>query len=163
MEENNLNIEAPEETLVVSEPEISEPEISEPVVETPEPEVKVEETPAEETPVFETYKISEAEESKDSNIISTNDLSQGSNMVQGMGSVANGVIGATKVERKTEKPAAPVKKTVAIHSTKNVSLPGVGKVYRGYNIVTQDQADKWLQRNHIRLATPEEVAKEFGR
>jgi hypothetical protein len=39
----------------------------------------------------------------------------------------------------------------------------VGKVYRGYNIVTKEQADKWLTRDHIRLATPEEVAQEFGR
>ena len=55
------------------------------------------------------------------------------------------------------------KKTVAVHSTKNVSWSEVGKVYRGYNIVTPQQAEKWLTRNHIRLATPEEVAKEFGR
>jgi hypothetical protein len=39
----------------------------------------------------------------------------------------------------------------------------VGKVYRGYNIVEKDAADKWLTRSHIRMATPEEVAKEFGK
>jgi hypothetical protein len=32
---------------------------------------------------------------------------------------------------------------------------------QGYNIVTKEQADKWLTRDHTRLATPEEVAKEF--
>ena len=60
--------------------------------------------------------------------------------------------------------SAPKKsnKTVAIHSTKNVSWSGVGKVYRGYNIVTPEQAEKWLERSHVRLATPEEVAKEFN-
>lgn len=51
---------------------------------------------------------------------------------------------------------------VAVHSTRNVTWNGVGKVYTGYNIVTQEQADKWLTRDHIRLATPQEVAKEFG-
>lgn len=52
--------------------------------------------------------------------------------------------------------------TVAIHSTKNVSWEGVGEVKTGYNIVSKKEADMWLKRNHTRLATPEEVAKEFG-
>ena len=53
--------------------------------------------------------------------------------------------------------------TVAIHSSKNVSWPGVGKVLKGYNIVTKPISEKWLQRDHIRIATPEEVAKDFGK
>jgi hypothetical protein len=52
--------------------------------------------------------------------------------------------------------------TVAIHSTKNVTWPNIGKVYRGYNIVDRAIANKWLTRNHIREASPEEVAREFG-
>jgi len=59
-------------------------------------------------------------------------------------------------------PAAQRKATVAIHSTKNVVWEGVGKVEKGYNIVTKAQADKWVTRSHIRLATPEEVAREYG-
>jgi hypothetical protein len=55
------------------------------------------------------------------------------------------------------------KNTVAIHSSKNVSWPGVGKVLKGYNIVTKPISEKWLQRDHIRIATPEEVAKDFGK
>lgn len=51
---------------------------------------------------------------------------------------------------------------VAIHSTKNVFLPGVGKVLKGYNIVKRDAAEKWLARDHIREATPEEIAREYG-
>jgi len=163
MEENNFIEDA---QPVVAEP-VAEPvaeSVVEPVVEAPMPETKVEEqTTAPELSSWEKYKIAAAEENKDAGVITTNNLAQGSNTVQGMGSVANGVIGATQVERTPEKPAAPQKKTVAIHSTKNVSLPGVGKVYRGYNIVTPDQAEAWLKRSHIRLATPEEVAKEFGR
>jgi hypothetical protein len=155
MEENNfINDEQPVVMEQVSEAPMPTTE-SEPVVESveePKPEISA----------WEKYKVAAAEESKDSGVISTNNLAP-STLVQGMGSVANGVIGATQVERTPEKPAAPQKKTVAIHSTKNVSLPGVGKVYRGYNIVTPDQAEEWLKRSHIRLATPEEVAKEFGR
>jgi hypothetical protein len=52
---------------------------------------------------------------------------------------------------------------VAIHSTKNVSWSGVGSVSRGYNIVTKEASVKWLTRYHIRLATPEEVARDFGK
>jgi len=80
-------------------------------------------------------------------------------------SVANDVIGSSSAERKdTVAPKAdPVGKvTVAVHSTKNVIWEGVGKVSKGYNIVSKEQADKWLTRKHIRLATPEEVAREYG-
>jgi hypothetical protein len=38
----------------------------------------------------------------------------------------------------------------------------VGKVNRGYNIVTEEEAEQWATRNHIRIATPQEVAKEYG-
>jgi hypothetical protein len=89
--------------------------------------------------------------------------------VQHLDAVGNGAIGV-KVVEKTEKKAEPKAKkeepkadTVAIHSTRNVTWQGVGKVYFGYNIVTKEQADQWLTRNHVRLATPEEVAKEFGK
>ena len=51
---------------------------------------------------------------------------------------------------------------VAVHSTKNVYWPGVGKILKGYNIVTKEQADQWLTRDHTRIALPEEVAKEYG-
>jgi hypothetical protein len=87
--------------------------------------------------------------------------------VPALGSVGEGAIGATTTVRQPrtakKKAEAPVAEKVAIHSTKNVTWQGVGKVYRGYNIVTQEAADQWLTRSHARLATPEEVAKEFGK
>ncbi len=163
MEENNFNNEAPVENIVAPEAPVEEPAVAEPVVEAPMPETKVEEVAAENN--IEAS-VSEATESTDA--ITTADLSRSSSdTVQSVGSIVNGVIGVAQTPRqvKNEKSVAPKKssKTVAVHSTKNVSLPGVGKVYRGYNIVTPEQAEKWLERNHIRLATPEEVAKEFGR
>jgi hypothetical protein len=87
--------------------------------------------------------------------------------VQALGSVAEGVIGATTApktpeKKKTAKPESK-KDKVALYSTKNVTWSEVGKVYRGYNIVDKDAAEKWLTRSHIRVATPEEVAKEFGK
>ena len=87
--------------------------------------------------------------------------------VQALGSVAEGVIGATTApkapEKKKSAKPADAKETVALYSERNVTWSGVGKVYRGYNIVEKDAADQWLTRSHIRIATPEEVAKEFGK
>ena len=86
--------------------------------------------------------------------------------IQALGAVAEGVIGATTAAvaapRKKNSKSQEKKETVALYSTKNVSWSEVGKVYRGYNIVEKDAAEKWLTRSHIRTATPEEVAKEFG-
>jgi len=145
MENNNENpiveeavYEAPVfETPVVEEP-VAEPIVEAPVVEEA-PQVDAIEAPAYQAP----------EE------------------VQALGSVEEGVIGATTApkapERKKKEKAAEVKETVALFSTKNVTWSEVGKVYRGYNIVEKDAAEKWLTRSHIRIATPEEVAKEFGK
>ena len=85
--------------------------------------------------------------------------------------VEGGAMGSAKVAKKKAAPkpkksskkdeeVAPEK--VAVFSTRNVTWSGVGKVYRGYNIVTKEQSEQWLNRDHIRLATPDEVAKEFG-
>jgi hypothetical protein len=85
--------------------------------------------------------------------------------IQGLGNV-NGAIGVAMTPVGKKKPAKKTsekKETVALHSTKNVTWSGVGKVYRGYNIVEKNASEKWLTRSHIRVATPEEVAKEFGK
>lgn len=109
-------------------------------------------------------KITEVEESAlDNNVITAPSFP--ASTVPSMGVVEQGVIGSTKSElkpkksenKKSEKKAD----TVAIYSTKNVTWSGVGKVYRGYNIVEKSAADKWLTRSHVRIATPEEVALEF--
>lgn len=139
--ENPIVEEAVYEAPVFEAPVVEEP-VAEPIVETP----VVEETPqvdAIEAPVY-----------------------QAPEEVQALGSVADGVIGATTAPvapaRNKSSKAAEVKEKVALYSTKNVSWSEVGKVYRGYNIVDKDAAEKWLTRSHIRTATPEEVAKEFG-
>jgi hypothetical protein len=85
--------------------------------------------------------------------------------VQALGNV-NGAIGATTApvaKKPVGKKPAENKETVALRSTKNVTWSGVGKVYTGINIVEKDAAEKWLTRSHITIATPEEVAKEFGK
>lgn len=87
---------------------------------------------------------------------------------KGIGLVGNGAIGSVTVpvqkkKKKNKDADKPKEETVAIYSTKNVTWNGVGKVYRGYNIVSKSDAKKWLTRNHIREARPEDVAREFGR
>lgn len=87
------------------------------------------------------------------------------NTKPGLGPVGDGALGSTTINVEPKKKAAkttPEVEKVAVYSTKNVTWNGVGKVYRGYNIVTKEQADQWTTRDHIRLATPQEVAKEFG-
>jgi hypothetical protein len=102
----------------------------------------------------------------------TNSVARGqkksvSNEIKVVGLVGNGAIGSTtqkmsmSAETKVVKKKQEVEK-VALHSTKNVSWPGVGKISKGYNIVGVDKAESWLTRDHVRTATPEEVAREFG-
>lgn len=64
---------------------------------------------------------------------------------------------------KQNKSTSSKEETVAIYSSKNVSWAGIGKVTKGYNIVTSPASEKWLTRDHIRIATPQEVAREFGK
>lgn len=136
----------------------------------------VEETPvAEETPVVaqeapvveETPAPVEEPKKEEQEVIGAPRYEGGSDTVQAVGITNNGAIGTANVERPVKKAAAPKKAksqdTVAILSTRNVTWNGVGKVYRGYNIVSKEAAEKWLTRDHCRIATPEEVAKGFGK
>lgn len=85
----------------------------------------------------------------------------------GVATIESGAIASTNVKApkpKAEKPVAAVKEeTVAIHSTRNVNWQGVGSVKLGVNIVSKEAAEQWLKRDHIKLVTPEEVAKEFNK
>jgi hypothetical protein len=77
----------------------------------------------------------------------------------------DGVLGskpAVKVEKKkTVKPKVEGE-TVAVYSKRNISWTYVGELIKGYNIVPEAMLEKWLTRDGVRIATPEEVAKEFG-
>lgn len=80
----------------------------------------------------------------------------------------NGVLGSTapveqEVHAAPAAPSAPLTSDkVAVFSTRNASWGEFGKVYNGYNILSPKAAEAWLTRDHCRIATPEEVAKEFG-
>ena len=149
------------EELVIETPVVE----AAPVVE--EAPVAVEENNPVEDTVVETPIVIE-EPKIEQEVIGTPSYNGGSDSVQTIGLVGDGAIGATTAPRPAKKPSvgkkAPSKDdSVAVYSTKNVTWAEVGKVYRGYNIVSKDAAEKWLTRSHVRLATPEEVAKEFGK
>lgn len=109
-----------------------------------------------------------AEESVDNKVISSEDTPKSSKSKKTtLSEVDNGVIGSSWADRKdvvtpNTKFNDKKEETVAIFSTRNVTWPNVGKVSTGYNIVKASEAEKWLTRSHVRLATPEEVAKEYN-
>lgn len=145
--ENNNHEFSEENNNPVNVESVEPAHVEEPVVEAPaEPVVEpVVEAPAvEEAPVVETPAEPEAE--------------------QALGFTKTGAIGSMAADgpKKKIKPATDLGDKVALHSTSNVRWPEVGSLYKGYNIVTKDQADKWLTRSHVRLATPEEVKKALG-
>ena len=127
----------------------------------------VEEVTLEPVQVEEVLAIVEAPEAEEQAVVGTDAFAPSTAEVQAVGSVADGAIGVATTPRPAKKSAPAKKKaaqeTVALHSTKNVTWPGVGKVYSGYNVVDKAAADQWLTRSHIRVATPEEVAKAFGK
>lgn len=143
---DDIVMDAPAE---VAEEKVEEPSAPEPVVEAPVVEA---------APVVEPVK---------EDVITTPSF-PGSQEVNMVGFVGNGAIGsvtAPRPKKTSVKKSVAEKKveTVAVFSTRNVTWTGVGKVYRGYNIVEKAAAEKWLTRDHVRLATPDEVKQEFGK
>jgi len=139
------------------------------VIETPKVEDApiAEAAPVEEVAVVEEPKVEEPK-SEESEVIGAPRYSSTNDTVQAVGVTNGGAIGTTEAPKAPKKaPAAPKKvkseDKVAIHSTRNVTWPGVGKVYRGYNILSKAEAEQWLTRDHCRTATPEEVAKGYTR
>lgn len=102
---------------------------------------------------------------KDKNIIASPEPRQAAKKTTAAKTLPDDIIGSNvpvTAPKKSTVSGQDRKVTVAIHSTKNVVWEGVGKIDKGYNIVSKAEADKWLTRSHVRLATPEEVAREYG-
>ena len=71
----------------------------------------------------------------------------------------------TPREEAIEKPQAKKAKEdkVALFSGTNIFWNGVGELVKGYNIVTKEVSEKWLTHKLVRIATPQEVAKHYGK
>ena len=98
-------------------------------------------------------------------ITAPNKAGKGGKKKSSLGGVNNsdviGSAGASKPAKSTVK-AVSKKATVAIYSERNARWGDVGEISKGYNFVTKEQAEQWLTRKHVREATPEEVASEYG-
>jgi hypothetical protein len=114
-------------------------------------------------PLIEKYKEAVKAQEERNDVISSDRMATSPNL--SVASNEENVIGSASAEKKeTAKPkVSESKDTIAIYSTRNVNWSGVGQVSKGYNIVTKQAADKWATRDHIRIATPEEVARDFGK
>jgi hypothetical protein len=82
-------------------------------------------------------------------------------------SVEDGVIGTGKVSKKKAAPAPKVAEPekgekVAIFASRNIHWQGMGKVQKGYAIVSKEDAEKWVTLSAVRLATPEEIKTYLG-
>jgi hypothetical protein len=82
-----------------------------------------------------------------------------------LGQIQDGIMGvgiAHEPERKSPKVTPEKNNKVAIYSSKNLYWGEVGRLLKGYNIVTAEQAEQWLTTKHTRIATPEEVAGAYN-
>ena len=70
-----------------------------------------------------------------------------------------------KEKSQLQKPAKKTKskdaKKIALYSDKNLHI-GAASLKIGYNIVSEEAAEKWLKNKSVRKATPEEVKTAFG-
>jgi hypothetical protein len=57
---------------------------------------------------------------------------------------------------------AEPKEKVALYSERNLHWVGVGELKIGYNIVTKEQADKWVSNKSVREASPEELKGAYN-
>lgn len=70
--------------------------------------------------------------------------------------------------KKTTKPKVEPKKEekpsqVAVYSEGKLVHPALGRLVKGYNVVTPETAEEWIRvSNKVRMATPEEVALAYG-
>jgi hypothetical protein len=67
-----------------------------------------------------------------------------------------------ETEEKAKKISQP-KEKVALFSLGNIHWNGVGSLEKGYNIVTKEESVQWLTRKNVREASPQEVAKHYGK
>lgn len=79
--------------------------------------------------------------------------------------VGDGVIGSGKVKKKTAEKVEAVKsdvEKVAVYANRNLVWAGVGKITKGYNIVTKDEAAKWLTIAGVKEVSPEVIKSNLG-
>lgn len=69
----------------------------------------------------------------------------------------------SEVKKPTKVKKVDKDEKVAVYSERNLSWNGVGTLETGYNIVTKEASEKWITHRAVRTATPEEVARFYGK
>lgn len=82
--------------------------------------------------------------------------------------VAKNVIDLTytkkdKVEVVETKKPKKKDNEVALYASRNLFWSGVGELVTGYNIVSKEESEKWITHKAVRIATPNEVARHYGK
>jgi hypothetical protein len=128
-----------------------------------------EESGVEENPVIQNVKVGEVVNDDNQKVITgpaKKKTSRSSNIQKDtenvLGSKAADRALAKIIVEEKEEPKNVAEK-IALWSNKNIRWSDVGAVNKGYNIVTEEASEKWLSRDGIRKATPEEVATYFGK
>lgn len=124
---------------------------------------------AKENPVIQNVKVGEVVNDDNQKVITgpaKKKTSRSSNIQKDtenvLGSKAADRALAKIIVEEKEEPKNVAEK-IALWSNKNIRWSDVGAVNKGYNIVTREASEKWLSRDGIRKATPEEVATYFGK
>lgn len=153
LNEDNTEVTVEEAVEIVELPEAPVEDVVEPALETAE----------EVAPAIDDVVEQIADLEVENTVISSPDTSKRPKSGPSIVAAKDEAIGSSAAARPA-RPAKPAKveEKVAVFAEKNAYLASVGHIYRGYNIFTKTVADKWLTRSFVRLATPEEVAREFG-
>ena len=124
---------------------------------------------AKENPVIKNVKVAEVV-NDDSQKVITGPTKKKTSTSSNMQKNPKNVLGSKAADRalakiiveEKEEPKK-VSEKIALWSNKNIRWSDVGELKKGYNIVTEGASEKWLSRDGIRKATPEEVATYFGK
>jgi len=69
----------------------------------------------------------------------------------------------TTTSKAAPKKEEPKPQPTAVYSEGKLVHPALGRLDKGYNIVTPEQANEWMKiSTKVKMATPEEVAIAYG-
>lgn len=68
-----------------------------------------------------------------------------------------------KAPKKEEPKVEDDISEIALHSESNLFKFGLGELKKGYNIVNKKDAEFWLKHRKVRIATPRELARYYGK
>ena len=124
---------------------------------------------AKENPVIQNVKVAEVVNDDNQKVI-TGPAKKKTSRSSNIQKDTENVLGSKAADRSlakiiVEEKEEPKKfsEKIALWSNKNIRWSDVGELKKGYNIVTEGASEKWLSRDGIRKATPEEVATYFGK